>query len=184
MKALDELREFIETHLYLGATALGGWKEAAFAIADRIDAEHQKALGEWKAENGQMWLKGEMECHAEMMEGNEVIAADLERAGWVMGPLDADGEMWHSGDRSDSNWGVIEGVAYEGGRWLVRGHDTSAPWIPADSIRHYHPPTIEGILRDFGVDVAHALDADPDATVPETIIAEYAQKLRLVEEDV
>lgn len=37
MSITDELREFIETHLYLGATALGGWKEGALAIADRID---------------------------------------------------------------------------------------------------------------------------------------------------
>ena len=39
---------------------------------------------------------------------------------------------------SDSPWGVIEGVIYECTRreWLVRGHDISAPWVPADSIRH------------------------------------------------
>lgn len=41
---------------------------------------------------------------------------------------------------------------------------------------------VDGILRDFGVDIAHALDADPDATVPEAIIAEYAAKLRLRED--
>ena len=46
MSITDELREFIETHLYLGATALGGWKEAALAIVDRIDAEYDKTVCE------------------------------------------------------------------------------------------------------------------------------------------
>ena len=45
-------------------------------IADRIDAEHERICGE-------KWLMGYHECHAELMEGNEVIAKDLERCGWV-----------------------------------------------------------------------------------------------------
>ena len=57
---------------------------------------------------------------------------------FAKGPRDADGILWSSGDMSDSPWGVIEGVFYDCTRkeWLVRGHDISAPWIPADSIRH------------------------------------------------
>lgn len=39
MSITDELREFVESHLYLGAIALGGWKEAALDMIDRIDAE-------------------------------------------------------------------------------------------------------------------------------------------------
>lgn len=168
-------------------------------MSDRIDAEYQKAKDEWKAKDGQTWLRGYMECHAELMEGDEVIAADLEEAGWVRGPVDADGEMWHSGDMSDSNWGVIEGIAYEDGRWLVSGHDISAPWIPADSIRHYHlrhyrPPTVEDVLREFnermdelgttdqcvGIDRADAVDAMLRERAE--LVAEYA-KLRLAGED-
>jgi hypothetical protein len=57
---------------------------------------------------------------------------------YTMGPRDADGIFWFRGDMSDSPWGVIEGVVYDCTRreWLVRGHDISAPWVPADSIRH------------------------------------------------
>ena len=57
---------------------------------------------------------------------------------YTMGPRDADGMFWCRGDMSDSPWGVIEGVVYDCTRreWLVRGHDISAPWVPASSIRH------------------------------------------------
>ena len=57
---------------------------------------------------------------------------------YTMGPRDADGIFWFRGDMSDSPWGVIEGVVYDCTRreWLVRGHDISAPWVPAGSIRH------------------------------------------------
>lgn len=57
---------------------------------------------------------------------------------YAMGPRDADGILWFRGDMSDSPWGVIEGVVYDCTRreWLVRGHDISAPWMSADSIKH------------------------------------------------
>jgi hypothetical protein len=57
---------------------------------------------------------------------------------YAKGPRDADGLMWFRGDMSDSTWGVIEGVVYDCTRreWLVRGHDISAPWMSADSIKH------------------------------------------------
>ena len=93
--------------------------------------------------------------------------------GWVRGPLDADGEMWRSGDMSDSRWGVIEGIAYEDGRWLVRGHDISAPWMQADSIRHYHAPTVEDVLRDF----AKCWD-DPAHYAKGELVEKYADRIR------
>ena len=106
---------------------------------------------------------------------------NMAEAGWVRGPLDADGKMWRSGDMSDSNWGVIEGIAYEDGQWLVRGHDTSAPWMPADSIRHHHAPTVEDVLREFTDEVwnrccegATASDSGIDE-----LVAECAARLRL-----
>lgn len=55
---------------------------------------------------------------------------------FAKGPRDADGLMWFRGDMSDSEWGVIECTSFDGEQWMVCGHDISAPWIPADSIRH------------------------------------------------
>ena len=135
-------------------------------MLDRVDAEHERELAEQQDS-----LTVGMQP---MTEEN------MAEAGWVRGPLDADGEMWHSGDMSDSNWGVIEGIAYEDGRWLVSGHDTSAPWIPADSIRHYHAPTVEDVLREFALACEDAGNAGPEV---ERIAAEYAAKLRLAGEN-
>lgn len=177
MSITDELREYAD-EAAKRPDYMAGLTFDLDRIADRIDAKYQKAEDEWKARDGQTWLRGYAECHVELMEGNEVIAADLEKAGWVRGPLDADGEMWHSGDMSDSNWGVIEGIAYENGRWLVSGHDISAPWIPADSIRHHHPPTVTDILREFAEKVIDSQIPDVHPTYEEAI-AEYAKRLRL-----
>ena len=55
---------------------------------------------------------------------------------YAMGPRDANGIIWIRGDMSDSEWGVIERTNFDGEQWMVCGHDISAPWIPADSIRH------------------------------------------------
>lgn len=55
---------------------------------------------------------------------------------FAKGPRDADGILWFRGDMSDTEWGVIERTYFDGERWLVRGHDLTAPWVPADSIRH------------------------------------------------
>ena len=140
------------------------------AIADRIDAAHERELAEQKDS---------------LIVGMQPMTEEnMAEGGWVRGPLDADGKMWRSGDMSDSNWGVIEGIAYEDGRWLVSGHDTSAPWIPADSIRHYHEPTVEDVLLEFTVEVwnrccegATASDSGIDG-----LVAEYAAKLRLADD--
>ena len=55
---------------------------------------------------------------------------------FAKGPRDADGILWFRGDMSDSEWGVIERTYFDGEQWMVCGHDLTAPWIPADSIRH------------------------------------------------
>lgn len=141
--------------------------DAGFASADDWLAQHEDAM----AEHG--WVKLPVDGEAPSKQ----LADWIERRGLVTGPLDADGKLWHSGDMSDSNWGVIEGIAFENGRWLVSGHDTSAPWIPADSIRHHHEPTVEDVLEEFADRVCnsgHQWGLDAADT-----IAEFAAKLRL-----
>lgn len=102
----------------------------------------------------------------------------------VRGPLDADGEMWHSGDMSDSNWGVIEGIAYDDGQWFVSGHDMSAPWVPADSIRHYHKPTVDDVMHELEGKWNDVVDNGGDVNDTAALIIEYAEKLReLLKED-
>lgn len=160
MSITDELREW--AHGFNGP-----WKrneEMLLAIADRIDAEHERELAE---QQDSLTVGMQPMTEENMAEG-----------GWVRGPLDADGKMWRRDDMSDSNWGVIEGIAYEDGRWFVSGHDTSAPWIPADSIRHYHEPTVEDVLREFAEKITDSQIPGVHPTYEESI-AEYSAKLRL-----
>jgi hypothetical protein len=128
-----------------------------YAIVDRIDEAHERALEEQR----------------------ESLATDtryMAKHGWVRGPLDADGKLWHSGDMSDSIWGAIEGIAYEDGRWYVCGHDTSAPWIPADSIRHAHEPTVKDVLRELLHELGATWQEHYDNE--DSVVTEYAEKVR------
>lgn len=110
----------------------------------------------------------------------ESMSADeLEAYGLVRGPVDADGVMWHSGDMSDTSWGVIEGIAYRNGTWFVCGHDISAPWMEADSVRHYHKPTVSELLDEL-----EGLRGTGDYEAVVTRAAELAEQLReLIDND-
>lgn len=186
MSITEELREFIETHLYLGATALGGWKEAAFAIADRIDAEHKKACDDaW--DNGyeadylgiEKWLTE----HPQVMEHH----------GWVRMPKDADGEYIHIGDvmegvdKYDSLKkvkGKVITVSFESDgavdvavqAWSSDGRSWHRAYLDPDAsvYRHYHVPTVEDVLREFAEGLG--------VPVADSYIAASAAKLRLAGE--
>lgn len=140
-------------------------KKRLVEIADHIDAEHERLMAE--------------QFDSLTFDMKPMTDENMAEHGWVRGPLDADGEMWRRGDMSDSNWGVIEGIAYEDGRWLISGHDISAPWIPADSIRHYHAPTIEDVLREL-VGKAQALS---NVDAEDELVTEYSKLLTLACDD-
>lgn len=182
MSITDELREWMK-----GSTLSSWTAEHLTAIVDRIDAEHQKALDEWKAEHGKMWLKGYAECHAELLEGNETLASDLERCGWIRLPKDADGEYIRIGD-------VMEWVRYEDDDpTIVRtvsgiGNGVFFAWsdeqgryaqYEANAYRHYHALTVEDVLAKFALACE---DADNAGLEVARIIAEYAAKLQLRED--
>ena len=188
MSITDELREWTRTH----TVNCSDNRIALVAIADRIDAEHQKALDEWKAEHGQMWLKGYSECHAELLEGNETLASDLERCGWVRLPVDADGVPIHVGDvvtmqllfGGESKPLVVDRMELSHGRdgdlWCVALDTDKECWNQPSLMRHYTPPTVEDVLREFASDIADVLGGDDfrlDGS--DELFAEYAAKLRL-----
>ena len=162
MSITDELREYAaELDTAASRRSDHGFSPVAMklaAIADRIDEAYQKAEEEWQAKDGQSWLHGYCECHAELMEGNEVIAADLERAGWIRLPKDADGETIRIGERvqiigndpstvshmslADDGWRVY--VKYDGGI----GTGSSKP----KCIHHVQPDSWERIIEDAQAD--------------------------------
>ena len=175
MSITDELREWVTDHY-------SGWKSKqaeGIAIADRIDAEYQKALDEWKAEYGKMWLKGYSECHAELLEGNETLASDLERCGWIRLPKDADGEPIRAGDVLDGYGKTIEVVEMRHGRsgWVLISRDGNG-YADTFAFTH-HAPTVEDVLREFANEVY--ADADNEIRDRDFLCAKYAKRLRLAE---
>jgi hypothetical protein len=194
MSITDELRKWAEDNTlrdrelttYPPQHVVHGVLETLLCIADRIDAEHEAKVSYWQ---GASYKDGYDEGFASADDCLAQHEDAMAEHGWVRGPLDADGKMWRSGDMSDSNWGVIEGIAYEDGRWLISGHDTSAPWVPADSIRHYHEPTVEDVLRDV-VTLCHNTWKeespfhfyDVDDVMKSGNIAEFISRLRLAGE--
>ena len=166
----DELREFVEGHLYLGATVLGGWKEVALVIADRIDAEHEKAITAAHS-NG-------------ITEYGSMVARE-----YVKLPVDADGVPIRVGDKLDGlhyEDGTVTGIQYGlaangtiSELVAVRPHGwDTATWHDPEEYRHHHAPTVEDVLDEF---FGKANLPDGTQTRAE-IIAEYAAKLRLAEE--
>ena len=198
MKALDELREWTRNH----TVNCSDNRIALVAIAERIDAEHKKAEDGWRAKDGQTWLKGYMECHAELTEGNETLASDLERCGWVRLPKDADGEYIRVGDAVTcvaTVW-TVTGLKFLGEGWSIcctvynKHGGSGTTFYPPSDLRHYHPPTVEDILTEFhermdelgttdqcvGSERADAVDALLRERAE--LIAEYAAKLQLRED--
>jgi hypothetical protein len=113
---------------------------------------------------GDEWVCSTVDEDAETIINLLTDDESYEDDAYTMGPRDADGMFWFRGDMSDSPWGVIEGVVYDCTRreWLVRGHDISAPWVPAGSIRHAPMRTatqrendLIRLIKDAAMDYQH-----------------------------
>ena len=130
-------------------------------IADRIDAEHQKAIAD--VMNDALYY------------ANEKKMAEL---GWMRLPKDADGEYIHIGDVMDGTCpsgkhvnGTVNAIG-DGVFWLSNVQFSLKP----DYMHHHNAPTVEDVLREFGdkyCDVSLGSDAESE------LFAEYAAKLRL-----
>ena len=164
MNIADELRTWVGGSLRASMSLLTA-RDQLLAIADRIDAEYQKAEDKWKAENGEMWLKGYTECHVELMEGNEVIAPSLEEAGWAKLPKDAGDEYIHEHDKVDwrdhaGTWhkNVTVVAVCNDGCYVVDG---TVFHVHKSDIRHHRPDTWERIIEDA---CKRAVDGYPEKT--------------------
>lgn len=136
-------------------------EEELLAIADRIDAEHQKAIREL----------------------NNFADAS------VLLPVDADGEIIHVGDmmeRGEARGHVIALMLsnypkkWGGGlHWGIQLEGEQAPTALDLMFHHYHKPTVEDVMVEFATDWECAEDGEGKTVV----LKEYAAKLRLVKED-
>lgn len=159
MSITDELREWAKEHLS---------RNSILAIADRIDAEHESACAE--------------------AYGNGVMSVPiaLDESAWVELPKDADGVPIHVGDVME--WVDIDGEVTVACTVEAVGVGCFFAWDNANgrfaqkcanAYRHYHKPTVEGVLREFAGTLASA-DNNWGSDVNDAI-AEYAKRLTLAE---
>lgn len=164
MSITDELRHNIK-----GAEQLYGREcKRLTAIADRIDAEHEKSVVDALLNDG--------------LPMSDEVMAEL---GWIRLPVDADGVPIHVGDVMDylealhtdvpARFKVQDMFYFGKGEWRLRAYP--ATYEP-EKCRHYHALTVEDVLIEFGEWYAHTKGGcDEDG-----IIAEYAAKLQLRED--
>ena len=147
MSITDELRAWAKEHLS---------RSSILAIADRIDAEHERQL--------------------------EVLYRDMSDAEYVKLPKDADGEYIHMGDRMENGELVVR-IVLTDGSWEPTVYTASTPNQLHEhychDIRHHHAPTVEDVLREFAVEVC----GEPALTIRCGVVEEYASRLRLAGEN-
>ena len=160
MSITDELREYVGNFYYL--FRYKDVREKLTAIADRIDAEHEKAEQDLIDANNQM--EQLCECSIRL-------------------PVDADGEVIHIGDRVENNERVVR-IVLTDGSWEPSVYVEKLPNVLheyfCNEISHHHEPTVEDVLREFAEKV---IDSQIPSVHPtyEEAITEYAAKLRLAE---
>ena len=93
--------------------------------------------------------------------------------GMVELPKDADDVPWSVGDRDEDGNVVTELRLTYDGCWFVIT-DGEWPYRPKRK-RHYHAPTVEEVLTEFGIDWEHESDCEDRAA----LLKEFAAKLRL-----
>lgn len=124
-------------------------------------------------------------CHSWLCEKLLAIAdsIDTELAErYVELPKDADGEYIHEGDKVE--WRSHDGVWNEAATVAAVCSDGCyinvglVVHVSKFDIRHYHEPTVEDLLREFGKAWTDWTDGSPYDP-----IAKYAKKLRLAESE-
>ena len=99
-------------------------------------------------------------------------------------PKDADGVPIRVGDvltDGEYTFRVDELAAFGDGSWSIRNEGGNAG--AACDVTHYHAPTVEDVLREFASAYDRIGGEDDEHQKYLNLIAEYAQRLQLREED-
>ena len=163
MSITDELRKYISGTARCGISPI--CEKSLANIADRIDAEHESACAE--------------------AYGNGVMSVPvaLDESAWVELPKDADGEYIHIGDvlTDDAEFkseGKVMRLMLEDEGWMVGLGCAGGTEPSIHEWHHYHAPTVEDVLTEFGIDWEHESDCEDRAA----LLKEYATKLQLKED--
>ena len=147
----DELREYAEDWGWLDMSSKEA-QDQIEAIADRIDAEHERQCAE-------SWMRGH-DAWAAIDRSDEMA-----EHGWVRLPKDADGEYIHIGDVMEIDGEVLPPVSGIGNGSVIVGvfgvdkDDDISEVFSLDLMRHHQPDTRERIIED-ALDGYHDTDFD------------------------
>lgn len=185
MSITDELREYA-----LGWDKRNRVRLELTAIADRIDAEHEKAMSmaaqlladaeKDRDTNYSYWqdCKQKVVQHSITMDelSAEIECLEDELSHCIGLPKDADGEYIHIGDVMTVGDGTdeVEGILRD--RYLVL-RDGDWMTISASWAHHYKPPTVEDVLREFGRGWHEQMNG-PETFDIADYVERYAAKLR------
>ena len=133
------------------------------AIADRIDAEHERMFDDLTVDMQPM------------------TDESMAEHGWMRLPVDADGEYIHIADvmcwLNEDVPNKVDCMHLCGDGWWVYSHGVG---VRSKELRHYHATTVEDVLREFVqefIDFATCID-DHEVT---DAIEQYAKRLKLAE---
>lgn len=163
MKITDEMRKFANDRIFFG----NGYMEL-LAIADRIDAEHQKILDKYDNERFNALMDARN-------KGVNAVLKGPEGFGLIALPKDVDDVRWNIGDKDEDGNEVIAFKLASDGWYVIT--DSEWPFRP-EKRRHYHTPTIEDVLREFAL----AVCGDDALTIRKGVVEEYAAKLQFKED--
>lgn len=194
MSITDELRKWAQ-----GLNTYNRNELQALAIADRIDAEYEKAM----SRAGQLLADTEMDrdcnyanwqdCKQKVLQGNITmgeLSAEIERlkdelAHRIEPPKDADGEVIHVGDElrdawNEQNQGEVEWLMLDHHGWWLRLKTSCERFYVHEfhEWHHRHAPTVEDVLRDFARECLTYATCVDDHEVQDAIEM-YAAKLQL-----
>lgn len=138
--------------------------EHVLAIADRIDAEHESACEEAHSKGMKsIWLPDPTE--------------------YIKLPVDADGIPIHEGDVMKHpacvNTAIVRGIGHN--TFFTRDNHGEFYRHPAGTYVHYHTPTVEDVLREFGRGWHEQMNA-PETFDIADYVERYATKLQLRED--
>jgi len=192
MSITDELREFASNC----AGGMGG--DSLRHIADRIDAEHEKAM----SRAGQLLADAEkdrdynyanwQDCKQKVLQGNitfgELNAKIEHLEDELAHCMDADNVPVSIGDRmewvryKDDDPTIVRTVSGIGNGVFFAWSDEQGRYAQyeAHAYRHHRAPTVEGVLTEM---VAKVIERGELTNGAAQTIAEYAGKLRLAKVD-
>ena len=164
MRLTDELRRFANEWDWLDYKADDSARKLR-AIADRIDAEHERVT--MNVMNDALYYANE---------------DDMAELGWIRLPKDAHDECIYVGDMLDGYGKTIEVVELRIGRsgWVIVSRDGNA-YADTFAFIHHKPPTVEDVLTDFARLYDSIGGRENEDELWETLLAEYAAKFQLKE---